>query len=676
MWGELVMHMMEIKKVNKYYNVNRKEKFHVLKDINMSFNAGEFIAIIGESGSGKSTLMNLIGGLDSDYSGNIIFKGDNISSYKGKQLDIYRKNKIGFIFQSFNLIPHLSVLDNVIMPMTINGISKSERVERGRQILKKLGLYDQIHKKPDSLSGGQKQRVSIARALINNPDIIIADEPTGSLDSENTEKILAIINEIVKEGKLVVMVTHSERVASCAGRIIEIKDGQIIKDIKNEDCIENLAAVDIDEENQNNALSNNKKHRNRKKKNRNLGIFSAMKLALINMKEKILRNILISVGGSIGIMGVILMLGFGNGIQTYFNNTMDSYVNPKVIEVNIPEDDEEINENDNALEIPKNINSGKSFTEEDLEQLSFIDNVIEVEKGYNMISMGVNSLSYNNKNCNLLRLATVSSSILESSISEGRMPQDGEILINKSVAEKLGGDIVGETVKLNLLIGDSKVKTDFVVSGIYSASYSDFNSMIRCVFVKYSDLEKIYRDNNKNLNPNTAYITGNDEKNTEFIKNRAEELGYVSSSQEQMTKLFNQMINIVTYVLSGVAFISLVVSSIMILVVLYMSVVERVKEIGILRSIGARKKDIRRIFVNEAFLIGLFSGLLGSVFSVCAMIFINRLSAKMFSINLVLIDTKYIIFGIGLCIIMSMAAGTMPALKASRLDPITSLRRE
>ncbi len=667
------MKLVQLKNINKYYDGSKKNRFHALKEIDISFERGEFIAIIGESGSGKSTLMNLIGGLDSDYSGDIIVEGNNINTYNQKQLDIYRKDKVGFIFQSFNLIPHLSVLDNVTIPMIISGASKSNRVKSGREILKKVGLEKYEDKKPDKLSGGQKQRVAIARALVNNPHIIIADEPTGSLDSHNTDQILNLINEIVKEGKLVIMVTHSEKVASCADRIVEIKDGVIVRDIRNKHIKEYEADLSYEEKYENGKVLNSNLHI--KRKNKNLSVFSAVKLALTNMKEKFLRNILISLGASIGIMGVVLMLGFGNGIKTYFNNAMDNYVNPLVIEVNMPEADEEFKDSDNIIDIPK-MNSGTAFEEEDFEKLKSIENVDSVEKGYNVIAMGANSVSTDHGGCNIIRLATVSSGILESSLSSGNLPKEGEILINKSVADKLGENIIGQKVKLSILIGETKVKNEFVVSGIYEGAYGDFNSMIKCAFINYSDLEKIYTQNNRELKPNTAYITSSAENYTDGIKLKAEEMGYTGSSQEQMTNLFNEMINITTYVLSGIAAISLVVSSIMILVVLYMSVVERIKEIGILKAVGARKKDIRRIFVSEAFLIGIFSGLAGVGISIVIMKLINRMSLQIFSVDLLLIDTNHIITGICLSVIISIIAGLLPAAKASRLDPVDSLRRE
>ena len=200
--------------------------------------------------------------------------------------------------------------------------------------------------------------------------------------------------------------------------------------------------------------------------------------------------------------------------------------------------------------------------------------------------------------------------------------------------------------------------------------------MLKCAFINYEDLEKIYSDNKSTLKPNIVYVTASDDKNIESLKTEIMNSGYSGSSEEQMTGLFNEMINIVTYALSGIAAVSLIVSSIMILVVLYISVIERTKEIGILKSIGARRKDIKRIFLSEASLIGLFSGLLGCAVSYGCAQFINKLTYKAVSINLVLIDKRYLLYGLGLSVVISIFAGIVPAMKAATVDPVKSLRRE
>ncbi len=658
------MYLLELKNINKSYKLNGNEKFNALIDVNLSFNKGELVSVIGESGSGKSTLMNLIGGLDSDYLGELFVNENDIRKFRRKELDKYRKNKVGFVFQSFNLISHLSVLDNVTIAMTLSNVRKKDRIKRAKEMLTEFGLKDHINKKPNALSGGQKQRVAIARALINNPEIIIADEPTGSLDSKTSMQVLEIMKEIAQRGKLVIMVTHSEKVASCSSRVIKIADGKIVDDKQVFKLESNINELTVDKEKS-----------NAYKKGGNLSIISSIKLALVNMKEKLIRNIFISIGASIGIMSVILMLSLGNGVKSYFNKTMNSYVNPKVIEVNmVSDEDETVDLEITTIEKP-NIGQ-KSFKEEDIKILSEIENVSSVEKGFTTISIGANSLTYDGKGSNIMRISTISSNITDSNIENGALPKDGEILINKSVNDRFGGDAIGKKVTLNIFVNQKTLKKEFIVSGIYTAAGGDLTSVVRSTFLNYSDLEKIYSDNKFKLQPNVMYIKTNNDKYTTEIKEKIKELGYSESSQEQMIGMFNQMINILTYVLSGIAGISLVVSTIMIVVVMYISVVERTKEIGIIKAIGGRKKDIRRIFVCEAFLIGFFSGIIGLTFAFLLMKGINIMSNKLFGINLVLIKNTYGIFAVAVSIVISTLSGLLPANKAAKLDPVESLRRE
>ncbi|WP_271814362.1 ATP-binding cassette domain-containing protein [Clostridium beijerinckii] len=655
------MALLELRNINKYYRLKDNDKFHVLNDINLTFNAGELVSIIGESGSGKSTLMNLIGGLDSDFSGELLVNEKDIKKLRRKELDKYRKNEVGFIFQSFNLIGHLSVLDNVTIAMTLSNVRKKERLKRAREILTDLGLENHINKKPNQLSGGQKQRVAIARALINNPKIIIADEPTGSLDSKTTIQVLEIMKDIARKGKLVIMVTHSERVASASSRIIKISDGEIIDDNK---------VIELDNE------VNIEKQDNIRKQKQNLSLISSAKLALVNMKEKLPRNILVSVGGSIGIMSIILMLSLGNGVKSYFNKTMNNYVNPLVIEVNMPsEENEDINLDVTTVQKP-DVNSTKPFEESDIDTLSKIENVSSVERGYSIISLGANSLVYNNKTNNLMNVSTISSNITASNVETGTLPKTGEVLINKALSDNLGKDIIGQKVNLRILANQKILNRDFIVSGVYTTTSGDLTANMKSAFLNYSDLEKLYSDNGYKLKPNVVYVNTTNSKYTPQIKQKVNELGYSQSSQEQMASMFNQMIDILTYVLSGIAAISLIVSAIMIIVVMYISVVERTKEIGIIKAIGARAKDIRRIFVSEAFLIGFFSGAIGLIGAYLIMRGINLMSNKLFGVSVVLIKREYAILGVIVSVVISTLAGLLPANKAARLDPVESLRRE
>ncbi|WP_315071210.1 ATP-binding cassette domain-containing protein [uncultured Clostridium sp.] len=657
------MSLLELKNISKYYKLKGSEKIQVLNTINLSFNTGELVAIIGESGSGKSTLMNLIGGLDSNFSGELFVNGRDVKKLKKRELDKYRKNEVGFIFQSFNLINHLSVLDNVTIAMTLSNVRKKERIKRAREILENLGLEKHISKKPNQLSGGQKQRVAIARALINDPEIIIADEPTGSLDSKTTMQVLQIMKDIAQRGKLVIMVTHSEKVAASSTRIVKIADGSIIDDKE----VLKTEGKNVGEK---------QETLNKNKRRQNLSILSSIKLALNNMKEKFARNILVSIGSSIGIMSIILMLSLGNGVKAYFNKTMNSYVNPLVIEVNMPSSDEDnVNLDFTTVQKP-DINSTKPFEEEDITKLSQIQNVSSVEKGYTIISFGVNSLVYNNKTNNIVKISTISSNITSSNVEKGSLPKDGEILINKALSDEIGSDIIGQKVNMHILINQKIVNRDFIISGVYTSTGGDLTASMKAVFLNYSDLEKLYSDNNNKLRPNVVYVNTTNSNYTAGIKDKIKGLGYVESSQEELTSMFNQMIDVLTYVLSGIAGISLVVSAIMIIVVMYISVVERTKEIGIIKAIGARAKDIRRIFISEAFLIGFFSGAIGIAGAYVLGRFINVMSNKLFALNIFLLRKYYIALGMGVSIIISVLAGLLPANKAARLDPVESLRRE
>lgn len=219
--------ILELKDINKYY-INGDLSLHALKDVSFSVDKGEFLAIMGSSGSGKSTLMNILGCLDKEFSGKYILDGIDVSMASQNDLSHIRNKKIGFIFQAFNLLPKLSALANVELPMMYAGVPKNKRREIAMDLLKKVGLEDRANHKPNELSGGQRQRVAIARSLVNNPSIILADEPTGNLDSKSEEEIINILKDLNKEGKTIIIVTHEENIGNNADRKIIFKDGVII----------------------------------------------------------------------------------------------------------------------------------------------------------------------------------------------------------------------------------------------------------------------------------------------------------------------------------------------------------------------------------------------------------------------------------------------------------------
>ena len=304
--------MLQIQKIYKKYVTGDLEQT-ALDGVSLNLRDNEFVAILGPSGSGKTTLLNVIGGLDRYDSGDLIVNGISTKKYKDRDWDSYRNHTIGFVFQSYNLIPHQTVLSNVELALTISGISKSERRKRATEALEKVGLGKQLHKKPNQMSGGQMQRVAIARALVNDPKILLADEPTGALDSETSIQVMDLLKEVAKN-RLVVMVTHNPELAEqYANRIVRVKDGHIIDDSNPYEVdIQNLAPP---------------KHENMGKAS--MSLLTSLSLSFNNLKTKKGRTLLTSFAGSIGIIGIALILSLSNGVNTYIDNiqkeTMTSY---------------------------------------------------------------------------------------------------------------------------------------------------------------------------------------------------------------------------------------------------------------------------------------------------------------------------------------------------------------
>ncbi len=287
--------MLELKKINKSYKTGSFTQ-KALKDVSLKFRKNEFVAILGASGSGKTTMLNIIGGLDRYDSGDLIINNKSTKKFKNIDWDRYRNNCIGFIFQSYNLIPHITILDNVEMAMTLSGVSARTRRRKAKAALKKVGLIDHIHKRPNQLSGGQMQRVAIARALVNDPEIILADEPTGALDTKTSVQIMELIKEIAND-KLVIMVTHNPNLANqYSSRIIELSDGEI-KDDSNpvEEAEEDKTEFKI--------------------KKTAMSFLTALKLSFNNIRTKKGRTILTAFASSIGIIGIALILALSNGFQ-------------------------------------------------------------------------------------------------------------------------------------------------------------------------------------------------------------------------------------------------------------------------------------------------------------------------------------------------------------------------
>ena len=319
--------MLELNDIKKDY-VSGSTTVSALKGINLRFRDCEFVSILGQSGCGKTTMLNIIGGLDKYTSGDLKINGVSTKNYKDRDWDFYRNNSIGFVFQSYNLIPHQTVLSNVELALTLSGVSKTERKRRAIEALEKVGLGEQIHKKPNQMSGGQMQRVAIARALVNNPDILLADEPTGALDTETSIQIMELLKEISKD-RLIIMVTHNPELAKdYSTRIVRLLDG-VITDDSDPYTLEDMEADSRAKEAAKVKTSEKKIKKSGKKQKTSMSFFTALSLSFNNLMTKKTRTILTAFAGSIGIIGIAMILSISNGIQLYIDrvqrDTLSSY---------------------------------------------------------------------------------------------------------------------------------------------------------------------------------------------------------------------------------------------------------------------------------------------------------------------------------------------------------------
>ncbi|MCL0312450.1 ATP-binding cassette domain-containing protein [Apilactobacillus sp. TMW 2.2459] len=638
------MSFLELKNIKKSYYLG-KEEFKVLKGIDLKFERGEMVSILGESGGGKSTLMNIIGGLDSKYDGEVLLNGNSLKHDTSKELDEYRRKTIGFIFQSFNLISHLTILDNVLVSLEMTKLSKKEQLKRAKVLLVKVGLGEQMKKYPNQLSGGQKQRVSIARALASDPEMIIADEPTGALDPQNTVEILKLLDDIAKDGKLVLTVTHSQKVADYGSRIVHMTNGKVDEDkqlkekypVKQQDNLESRA------------LSNK----------------SIFKMTLDNMKYNLKRNILIIFGGLIGLFSVLFMLGLGNGVRGYMNHEIYSQINPNSVAIN-----------------HKDTNNRSPFTQKDIDRIKNVKNVKGVQKNY--MATGA-QLKIGDKISQAQYFNTINRAMVTNTVKHGSKPGNNEILITKNNAKAFNSknpySIVGKKIQVAFNANKSN-QTIPVVKTLKVSGISDSQSPL--VFVNYQTMKTMLADSGIKIKPNflSADISGGvgkvdpTQKSINNIKVNGKKAYSVNGAGTIVTSL-NTYINLAVYVLAAIAGISLLVSAIMIIVVLYISVSERTKEIGILRALGATKGNIRMLFLNQALLYGVFSSVAAIVISYALQLLINNFTtASIIKYSMMQITPGNAVFAIIIALIINLIAAILPANKGAKLDPIESLSQD
>lgn len=776
--------MLELKNIKKSYKTGSFVQ-KALDNVSLQFRRNEFVSILGPSGSGKTTLLNIIGGLDHYDSGDLIINNKSTKNYKENDWNAYRNNCIGFIFQNYNLITHITILENVEMGMTLSGVSPKEKRRRAEEALEKVGLIEHAHKKPNQLSGGQMQRVAIARALANNPDIILADEPTGALDTKTSKQIMDLIKEISKD-KLVIMVTHNKELAEkYSTRIVELKDGQLLKDsnpVKNEENVNKKFII----------------------KKTAMSFWTALKLSFNNIKTKKGRTALTALASSIGIIGIALILALSNGFQT----KIDEYEQDTLSQMPITINTQAMNMNEETMqEIAKNNEKHKEYTnkkivypkENELETMlhinkidkQYIDYIESIDKDklsaisyeygttlnvvtkksddtYAMVPTATNYSMSTTSMTGIMGWTLYPESIKGKSSLEkdydvlaGSINQEkpGIVLavnsrneLDKSTLEQLGIDTSKKIFfddildkELKVIPNDiyyNEVNNYFIPSTDYKSMYENNESItikIQAIIRGKEDKKQLTQSgiyynkalvdeiitNNKNskivnkqkevtynvltgqpfdktastitkdnvlgilgaeVTPSIIYLYPQDFETKDYIvdyldaynkgKKDSDKVLYTDYAA-MISSLSGSIMDAVTYVLIAFSSISLVVSCIMIAIITYISVLERTKEIGILRALGARKKDIKRVFNAETFLIGVFSGLLGIIIAELLTFPANEIIEKLSDLpNVAQLNPIHAIILVIISVTLTVIGGLIPASIASKKDPVEALRTE
>ncbi len=627
------MAYLRIANLKKSYRISRTETQQVLSGINVEFKRGEFVAVLGESGCGKSTFMNILGGLDNDYTGSIVLNGEFMKDYTEKQLDDYRKSKVGLVFQSYNLISHMTVRENIEIAMTMSNVDKEARKKIADDVLSQVGLLEYAKKLPSQLSGGQRQRVAIARALANQPEILLADEPTGALDKESAKDVIKILKDIASSGRLVIVVTHSQKVASECSRILTIDNGVIESD-------KEQYKIDT------------KTPKPKTVKPQNIKFKALLRLAFDNIVQTKKRSVLVSIAMSIGISAVILVFCLSGGITNYVNESLASSMNALQIQVTST----------------SNIKNSKI---KDISELEGVDYV--AEGNYCRLN---SSYNFNGDTGTIMMLNSTYEK-MEKSFIAGENCEEGEIIISNAFAENIFNNtysdalsLIGKTVKITF---GGKTK-EYSISGVYEDD-SDYSSYA-CAYLNKTDLTALYKSANKTLTTNLLYVYVTDTSYITAVQESIETMGYATARNDSSVETILGYVDLGTKVLTGFSIISIIVSAIMIFIVTYISVIERTKEIGVLRAVGSRRKDVTTLFILESGIIGGFAGFIAVIFSIFISVVANLIMKSSIGSNLIDISVLTYLICFITSIIIGVGSGLMPSLQAANLDPVEALRSE
>ncbi len=655
--------MLKMQNVYKTYK-NGDEFLHALHDVSLEFQPGDFAFLLGESGSGKSTLLNVLSGLDVPSKGSVLIEGKDTDSFSKKDFATFRNNHVGFVFQEYNLIEHLSVMDNVMLPLLFQGVDKKEAQKRATTELDKIGLKKHIAKKPMQLSGGQQQRVAIARALVTNPKIILADEPTGSLDEKMGEKTLAYLKEHAQD-KIVIVVTHNEELADkFANRTIHIQDGKILNDTnQRESKPEKQKSLDL--------------------KSPKVPLGMLFKFAKNNVFSRIFRSLFTSAIVAIGFVAILLLTFIIMGIRGSLSDAIGSLIPPDEYLLHPIEDTyidndtfERVKDNDSVEALRYNIH-------------------MRIDTRYR-------SLEENTYDLNYLALPYDAFAFERDGTLHGRLPEnDDEVVISLRTALTLRGMqmvdeesyeyifnlVDGYTLNADYLDSEFDESKTFTIVGMSEERQQ------RNVYLTYDALLNIAEERLGNEEFRTsavAYLTtGDDGEIDSLTRQLRDEEGLVLRNVfGEITAQIDDIMFTALQWFVGIALISLAVAGILIGLVIYTSVLERVREIGILTALGARASNIRGIFLIESGISGLLSGVFASVAAVFIALGLNRLFNNFIEtplnlllggeLNITLLSPSIAPLAIVLVagVLYAMLSGWIPSRHATKLNAVSALRKE
>ena len=650
--------LMEVKGLIREFKAG-EQTIRVLHDINLTINQGEMVAIIGQSGSGKSTLMNILGCLDQATAGDYKIFGQSVSRLDADELAKLRREHFGFIFQRYHLLGDINARDNVSVPAVYAGMDGQARSERAEKLLSDLGLADKVNNRPSQLSGGQQQRVSIARALMNGGDIILADEPTGALDSKSGEDVVQILKDLNAQGHTIIMVTHDPSLAAQAERVIEIKDGYIIADYKNEDYqqAEAQPAAMID------------KHRKSAFSSFIDRLFEAFKMSLLAMRAHKMRTLLTMLGIIIGIASVVSVVGLGKGSQAQILSNISSlgtntitvtdgypYGDPRrqYNDDNLtPQDAQAVADQPYVLSVSPQLNSNMNVRYRNIQEAASISGV---GKDYLDVSGEKLALGQGFDEQSILR--RTQDIIIDDNANKTFFPDNanpiGEVLLIGSVP----GRVIGV-----LEPNDGGFRRSVDSPTLYMPYTTMMSRLIGSAYIE-SFVALI--DNNISSAAAESAIA-------ELMTSRHGTDDFRIRNSDSIRQTIESTTAAMTLLISSIAIISLIVGGIGVMNIMLVSVTERTNEIGVRMAVGARQSDIMQQFLIEAVLVCILGGLLGIGLAFAIGELINRVGGDSFK---VIYSSTSIIAAFVCSTLIGVVFGFLPARNAAKLDPVEALSRD